>query len=767
MCGKLNLYATASRWWAAISLTWLDRLVTLGNRRKPMATHRRQSVWPSVAATGAMVVVWISCWNVPVFGQSDAPAGTPAAADSAAQPARLTIEQLPGYELHQRANRLRSNWSSVGRVSQIQWDLEKQAVLFSHDGKRWQLNLNDGTIAEAPKPTAEDQPNNPARGGRGRGGRAPVARATQRAVEPSPDGKWKAVYRNFNLYLEATAEGAEPIAVTTNGTEFKRFGTGCWVYGEELNQNDAMWWSPDSRYLAYYEMDESELRNYYLTLSNSALYTELSTVRYPKAGDPNPVVGLWIYDLETKQSRRLKIPGEPTQYLYDIQYSPKGDYLLVHRTNRHQDDMDWLACSVTSDEVRVVVNEKQSTWQNNSPFVAFLNDGERFIWETEKSGWKQFELRHLDGRLLNPLTPATAYPCERVERIDEATGWVYYSAYSDSNPYNLQLHRAQLDGTQDRRLTTSPLCHSNFDIAPNHQWVTAVREQFDVPPTSVVYATETQQEWVMLDGTQRDRKELGAAVPELFSFPSSDGQVTLWGTLQKPTHFDPNKSYPLLIDVYGGPESRAFTNRYSPINPICELGYIVAKIGNRGTVGRGKAFESATYRELGKLDLDDQAAGVLFLGKRPEIDRTRVGIFGHSYGGYMSALAMLRYPDLFQVSVSGAPVTDWKNYDTIYTERYMRTPQENKEGYEIGSCMKYAKQLRGHLMIVHGLVDDNVHPSNTWQLAQALHAANRRFDMMIYPEFAHGIGSTYNALRWEYFHEHLRPEVPQTGSKKN
>ncbi len=737
------------------------------NLSDPRNGYPRIVALQSTIRFGALAGFWVAILASSAYAQSNPATTEPAKADSAAKTARLTFEQLPAYGLYQQANRIRADWSSVGRVSQLQWDTDKQLVMFSHDGKRWQLNLTDGSVAEAAKPDEESAPRTPNRGGRGRGGRAPVARATQRAIEPSPDGKWKAVYRDFNLYLESTAEGAEPIALTTNGTEFKRFGTGCWVYGEELNQNDAMWWSPDSRYLAYYEMDESELRNYYLTLSNTSQYTELSTVRYPKAGDPNPVVGLWIYDLETKQSRRLNIPGDPTQYLYDIQYSPNGDLLLVHRTNRHQDDMDWLACSVNTDEVRVVVNEKQSTWQNNSPYVSFLSDGERFIWETEKFGWKQFELRHLDGRLLNLLTPTAEYPCERIERIDESAGWVYYSAYSDSNPYNLQLHRVKLDGTAAQRLTTSPLNHSNFEISPDHKWVATVREQFDVPPMSVVYACEGNQEFVLLDGSQRSRTDLGNAVPELFSFPSTDGQVTLWGTLQKPTHFDPTKSYPLLIDVYGGPESRAFTNRYSPINPICELGFIVAKIGNRGTVGRGKAFESATYRELGKLDLDDQAAGVMFLGQRPEIDRTRVGIFGHSYGGYMSALAMLRYPEVFHVAVSGAPVTDWKNYDTIYTERYMRTPQENAEGYEIGSCMKYAKQLRGHLLIVHGLVDDNVHPSNTWQLAQALHAANRRFDMMIYSEFAHGIGSTYNSMRWEYFYEHLRPETPAMSAAQN
>ena len=283
----------------------------------------------------------------------------------------------------------------------------------------------------------------------------------------------------------------------------------------------------------------------------------------------------------------------------------------------------------------------------------------------------------------------------------------------------------------------------------------ATREQFDVAPSTAVYDMQGNEIAVLAKGDRAAAEELHLAPPELFSFQSTDGSTTLYGTLHKPSNFDPNKKYPLLIDVYGGPSSAGLNNRYDAVNPICELGFLVAKIGNRGTVARGKAFESVTYMKLGGPDLDDQAEGVRFLAKRPYVDGGRVGIFGHSYGGYMSALAVLKYPDVFHVAVSGAPVTDWKNYDTIYTERYMRTPQENGDGYANGACMKYAGQLQGKLLLVHGLIDDNVHPSNTWQLGKALHAANRRFDMMIYPEFQHGVGSTYSQLRWEYFYRHL------------
>ena len=230
------------------------------------------------------------------------------------------------------------------------------------------------------------------------------------------------------------------------------------------------------------------------------------------------------------------------------------------------------------------------------------------------------------------------------------------------------------------------------------------------------------------------------------------------GILHKPAHFDPNRKYPLVINVYGGPSSRGISNTYQPADPYCEFGFLIATIANRGTTDRGKAFEDATYLKLGTVDIKDQVDGVKFLCQRPYVDATRVGIFGHSYGGYMSALAVVRYPDVFHVAVAGAPVTDWRNYDTIYTERYMRTPQENPDGYRDGSCLTYAKNLQGNLLLMHGLVDDNVHPSNTWQMVDAFQRENLRFDLMVFPRSKHGLGDGSGSLQWEYLHEQLRPE---------
>lgn len=669
----------------------------------------------------------------------------------------VQLEQIPGYENVKKIRAMRGALLGGGRVTRVTWS-ENGFLNYRVNRDQKSLNLTDFSISDFDPANQSKQPKSDKRPATRR---TYVPRAQQRKVEISPDGKWKATFRDNNVWLvPGDGNASREIQVTREGNDRFRFGTCCWVYGEEVDQDEAMWWSPDGNYLAFYEVDENHMRDYHLTVGNTDLYTDLKTVRYPKAGEANPKVALLIYDMVSGETTRVQVDGDPTQYIYNIRFTPDGSQLLFNRTNRRQSVLEVMVADLKTGESRTVLTETQDTWQDNSPRMQFLEDGQRFVWESESGGWRNYQLRHLDGRLLNQLSKLGNYPCNRIEKVDEESELVYYSAFSESNPYNLQLHRVRMDGTGHQRITSSPLNHTSWNISPDGRFVLAVREQADTPPSTVVYESATGNEVAVLaEGNTDALAKVGLQPSELFSFLSDDGKTRIWGVLHKPSHFDPTKKYPLLIDVYGGPESTAFSNRFTASNPNCEMGYVIAKIGNRGTVGRGKAFESATYLSLGGPDLDDQAAGVKFLAERPWIDDRRVGIYGHSYGGYLSALAVLRYPDVFHVAVSGAPVTDWKNYDSIYTERYMRTPKENEAGYKNGSCASYVKNLKGRLLLVHGLVDDNVHPSNTWQLVKKLQNANKRFDLMVYPGFAHGIGSTYNALRWEYFYRHLKPDI--------
>ena len=642
----------------------------------------------------------------------------------------IQMSDLPGWDRVQHASKQMQSIKVVRPVIQ-RWDPESARLYFQIAEKDQQkvnrvVDLSTGEITDVADTPKESSPQETGNRGRRRPG---VARARQRSSIRSEDGKWKASYKDYNMILQAIdAEGnakGEPIQVTKGGSEKHRFGTACWVYGEELDQNDAMWFSPDSSKLAFYEIDESHMKTYFLTTGNAQLYTNVHKEQYPTAGQDNPHVALHIYDLASKKTVKVQLDGPIDQYLYGIRFSPDGGELLFHRTNRWQNELDVLAANLTTGETRTVVTETQETWQDNSPLMQFLDDGKRFIWETEQSGWKQFQLRHINGTKICDLTRKAEYPVSRVVKVDEKNGWFYYSAYSDDNPLNLQLHRSRLDGSDSQRLTSDSFSYSGFQISPDNEYFVANYETISNPPSTGVWKIETMSGEKIVDLARSEEKAVQQAgfVPgELFSFKADDGETDIYGTLYKPRDFDPSKKYPLLIDVYGGPHSVGVTNRYRAANTYCELGFLIAKIGNRGTVNRGKAFESANYLKLGIVDMDDQAAGVRHLTQRDYVDGTRVGISGHSYGGYMSALALLRYPKIFQVGVAGAPVTDWKNYDTIYTERYMRTPEKNKAGYEDGSCLKkeHINNLNGKLFILHGLVDDNVHPSNTWQLVDKL-----------------------------------------------
>jgi dipeptidyl-peptidase 4 len=654
------------------------------------------------------------------------------------------LEPLPGYERYRLVMRQSGELNREGHVTRTHWTEDGQSLYFSRGDERLRFCLIERVMEsveegeEPPRPRAE------------RTRRPP--RAQQRDVEPSPDGMWRAICRDFNVVIEAV-DGDEGITVTTEGHRKHRFGKAGWVYGEELHQIDAMWWSPDSRRLAYYDYDERGVPDYHLTGGLIDLRTEPIIESYPKPGDPNPIAHLWLYDIETDERVRVDVGEETDQYIYNVRFSPDGGDLIFSRTNRQQNALEIVAADAETVESRIVVAETQETWQHNRPEMRFLADGRRFIWETEKTGWKHYELRSIHGGVIATLTQAE-YPAASIIHVDEASGQMFYTAYSGEHPLNTHLHRVNLDGTDDRRLTNGPLNHT-IEASPCGQWFIVRGEMTNGPATTWLIDREGQVIATLAEGSRERAEELGLTAPELFTFKADDSETDLYGVLFKPSNFDPQREYPLLISVYGGPTSQRVRNTYRAAEPATEFGFIIAQIDNRGTINRGKAFADAVYLRLGDVDMADQVAGVKHLIERPYIDGGRVGIYGHSYGGYLAALGLLKYPDVFHAAVAGGAVTDWRNYDTIYTERYMWLPCENEAGYDEGSCLVYADQLCGALLIQHGMLDDNVHPSNAWQLVDALHRAGRDFSMMMYPRNAHGLGPHAAAMRWRFLHEHL------------
>ena len=648
------------------------------------------------------------------------------------------LDQLPGSE---QVKSIKAPGAGAGRVSEVRWDMDGRKAWFQYAGGWKWVSLDGGAVQEGGEPPAAkpaEKGYRPARGGR----------AKQATEVTSPDGAWTAVFKDCNVVLKLK-EG-EPVAVTTEGAGKRWFGSADWVYGEELDQNTAMWWSPDSRRIAYYDFDESPVKDYYLLAGLSGLRTRPVSGGYPKPGEPNPVARLEIHDLAAKTRTKVDVGPSTDQYVYGVRWSPKGDALLWFRAPRRQDMVELMVTDPATGSSRALITEKQPSWQENAPAIRFLEDGRRFLWESESNGFSNWELWDLEKGRLARLTD-DPWVAESIVDVDEAAGWVYYSARSSPTAICSQLHRVKLDGSKRERLTTGDLHHSSFHVAPDHSCFVSTCEFVDVPPSASLRAMDGRELAALTKPVPEAFAKQGLVPPEFIRCTAADGKAELYGILWKPPGFDPAKRYPLVIDAYGGPLIATVSPRFAGVDPDVGRGVLVARVDNRGTPGRGKAFESATYMALGGPDVDDQAAFVQELAKRPYVDADRVAICGHSYGGYMSLMAAIRHPDVFPVAVAGAPPTDWRQYDTIYTERVMRTPQENEAGYDAGSAVKLAEKLKGRVLLLHGMMDDNVHVANTFALADAWQSRNVPFEMQLFPTADHGIGSpAYESAKWSF-----------------
>ncbi len=669
------------------------------------------------------------------------------------------VRTMPGYDQYQRMTSQMAGAYKSGALNGT-WTDDSKAFEFIREGKRLRFEVASRQVT----PAGEASSN----GGAGRGGRGGgVERGRQEASALSPDSSKKAFYRDRNLYV-SDATGANESPLTTDGSEAKRikYGTASWVYGEELGQVTAMWWNPAGTKIAYYRFDEMPVKDYFLAMDQTKVQAALDVEAYPKAGAPNPVVDLFVYDLATKQTTRIDVRnGQPFtndvvgHYVYKVQWSPDGSMLTFNRTNRRQNIMEFTACDPTSGSCRVVVREEWlASWTENHPPIRFLADGKRFIWGSERTGFRNFYLYDLNGTLLKTLTQ---HPFEvgNIVKVDEKANTLWYTARDGDNHMKMQLHRVGLDGRNDKRLTDPAFNHS-VNVSPDGKYIADIAQTHDkAPVTRVLDATgKVVSELATSDLTKFE--QIGLKTAELYTYKAADGVTDLHGLLFKPSNFDPNKKYPVLVSVYGGPATNGARETFSMPNPLTEFGFIVLSLDSRSAAGRGKKFLDAIYLKMGTVEIDDQAAGVTALKDRPYVDLTRVGIFGTSYGGYASAMALLRHPDVFQAASASSSVTDWRHYDTIYTERYMWIPQENP-GYDEGSAMKYADKLKGRLMLYYGSADNNVHPSNTMQLIQALQRAGKSFEVQVGPDAGH---TGINPMRMmEFFIENLvmKPTGPK------
>ncbi len=554
----------------------------------------------------------------------------------------------------------------------------------------------------------------------------------------SPDGRFVSFVRDHNLCLVSVTDGKQR-AITQGGTEEIRKGELDWVYPEELEIKTAYWWAPDSSAIAYLEMDERKVTQYPL-VDFSSPSGEAEMERYPVAGDANPIVRVLVASLSGGKPRAMDTGAETDIYIPRVNWLNDSKRLGIQRLNRTQTTLDLLIADATTGKARAALSENDANWINLSDDLYFLKDGKRFLWSSERSGYRHLYLYDLEGKQLAQLTRGE-WEVSAVEAIDEAKGLVYFTA-TEKSPLERQLYRVALDGTGFTRLTKDAGTHAAV-FAPHAAAFYDTSSNAEAPPRQDLYRADGSHIATINENKIEELADYRLSPTEFVTVKSHDG-VQLNASIIKPPDFDPQKKYPVLVYTYGGPHSQVVRNVWGGANFLwnelmAQKGYIIFSLDNRGSAGRGHAFETPLHFRLGSQELSDQRDGVQYLKSLPYVDSNRIGIWGWSYGGHMTLHAMFEAGDDFKVGFAGGPVTDWRYYDSIYTERYLGLPQKNEKGYQDSSPVKYAAQFKGKLLIAHGTADDNVHFANTLSVINDLIEAGKYVEVLAFPGRGHGV----------------------------
>ena len=564
----------------------------------------------------------------------------------------------------------------------------------------------------------------------------------------SPSGQQAAYVQENDLYSEDIASG-KIVRLTFDGCETMINGTGDWVYGEELDIRDGFRWSPDGRFISFWQFDVSGIRDYFLINNTGSLYPQVIPIKYPKVGEMNSACRVGIVSALGGPVAWLKVAGDPRDnYIARMFWTADSKEVVLERLNRLQNNNQVLFGNALTGNVRSAYVDRDDAWVEVVDDFRWLENGAAFTWLSERDGWRHvYIVSRADGRA-RLVTPG-AFDVISVEMIDAQGGWLYYMASPD-NPTQRYLFRTRLDGQgKAERLTplNQPGSHS-YQVSPNGAWAIHVYSTFDSPEVTdlVLLPQHTSARVLAPNQVLRERiRALERKPTEFFQVDIGNG-ILLDGWSIKPPDFDPTKAYPLFIYIYGEPAGQTVLDRWGGKTYLWHLmlaqqGYIVMSIDPRGTPApRGREWRKCIYRKVGIMAPADHAAAVkALMAQKPYLDASRVGIWGWSGGGQMTLNAMFKYPDLYKTGMAVAFVSDQRLYDTIYQERFMGLPKDNEEGYRDGSPVNFAKDLKGNLLIVHGTGDDNVHYQNFERLVNELIANNKPFTMMAYPNRSHGI----------------------------
>lgn len=569
----------------------------------------------------------------------------------------------------------------------------------------------------------------------------------------SPEGSKVAFAWKNNLYVKDLESGKET-QVSTDGKKNQVLnGVPDWVYEEEFSFSKAFDWSTDGSKVAYIRFDESKVKTFDMTvyaglapkLEGNKLYPENRQWKYPKAGEDNSVISVHIFDLKTNKTVKANIGTETDIYIPRIKWTKDKNQLSILRLNRLQNHIEILFADASTGKTKVVYDEKNKYYIETDMFdnITYLEDGKNFIYTSEKNGFNHIYFRSIDGKTEMQVTKGN-WDVTDFAGYDEKNKLFYYTS-AEASPLVRDLFAIDLKGKKKKKLSNEE-GSNRANFSKGFKFYINTFSSIDKPTYVTLHNAKGEQIRVLKDnnGLAEKVKEYGGVNKSFFKFKTSKGDE-LNGYMIKPHDFDANKKYPVLMYQYSGPNSQSVRNSWSFgwNQLLAQKGYIIACVDGRGTGARGEAFRKITYKELGKYETIDQIEAAKYLGSLPYVDAKRIGIWGWSFGGYETLLAMTKGADYFKAGIAVAPVTNWRYYDNIYTERYMRKPQDNASGYDDNSPINYADKLKGKLLLVHGTADDNVHVQNSMEMSEALVQAGKQFQQFYYTNRNHGIYGGY------------------------